>query len=172
MNNQASIAQELERLASIRVGAESAVARAAASASGQSISQALTLKDILRKPHVAYNLLEVNGYGGPDTLGSIEQHSVAVEIKYEGFIRRQAKQLEKVGIVLVLGDLFLHLHRNHLRQEVMSSPLVICRWRQRLLKRFHRTLTLWQSLHFQWSHGRSYRVYAQWTLRKRHVLGV
>eukprot|EP00873_Tetraselmis_striata_P040718 jgi/Tetstr1/460982/TSEL_006134.t1 len=96
-DKQAAISGEKLRLASVRVNVESDVARAAALASGQNISQAPTLEDLLRKPHVTYDVLDAHGHGGPPSLRSEERQCAEIEIKYAGFIRRQTKQLEKVA---------------------------------------------------------------------------
>jgi tRNA uridine 5-carboxymethylaminomethyl modification enzyme len=93
---QERIGREKERLAAVRVSAESEVVRAAAAASGQNISQAPTLEDLIRKPHVRYDLLEAHGHGGAAGLTRVEKECAEIDIKYAGFIQRQTKQLEKV----------------------------------------------------------------------------
>ena len=51
---QARIDAEKQRLASTRVAPDSAVALAAAEASGQRVPHHTTLDDLLRRPHVHY----------------------------------------------------------------------------------------------------------------------
>jgi tRNA uridine 5-carboxymethylaminomethyl modification enzyme len=51
-SKQAAITAEKRRLESVRVAQDSGVARAAAVVSGQNIPEALTLADLLRRPHV------------------------------------------------------------------------------------------------------------------------
>lgn len=94
---QERIGREKERLAAVRVSAESEVVRAAAAASGQNISQAPTLEDLIRKPHVRYDLLEAHGHGGAAGLTRVEKECAEIDIKYAGFIQRQTKQLEKMA---------------------------------------------------------------------------
>lgn len=66
LHKQARIQSELKRLRSSRVSETAPLSREAAELSGQNISNnAPTLEEILRRPHVHYNLLEKHGYGAP-----------------------------------------------------------------------------------------------------------
>ena len=56
----------------------------------------LTLDVILRRPNVDYGLLDRNDLG-TEGLSQAEKDCCVTEIKYEGFINRQEKQLEKVN---------------------------------------------------------------------------
>ena len=57
--------------------------------------QVASLAELLRRPHVHYELLEREGFAG-DGLSAIEKDCVEIDIKYSGFIKRQQRQLEKV----------------------------------------------------------------------------
>ena len=95
----ARIAAEEERLGSVRVLPDSAVAVAAAEVSAQSVSSLITLADLLRRPHVHYSVLESHGMGadGDASLSGAEKEAVEIELKYSGFIKRQEKQLVAVA---------------------------------------------------------------------------
>ena len=51
---QAAVQQEKQRLASVRVKEDSALAAEVASISGQQVPGAATLEELLRRPHVHY----------------------------------------------------------------------------------------------------------------------
>jgi len=100
----ARIGAERERLAGTRVGLDSEVAQEAARLSGQGTSSnAPTLEELLRRPHVHYPVLERTGHGQSaagvpegDRLSDREKECVEISIKYAGFIGRQQKQLEQM----------------------------------------------------------------------------
>ncbi|EFN57135.1 hypothetical protein CHLNCDRAFT_30521, partial [Chlorella variabilis] len=98
---QARIDGERRRLEAARVPAGHPLTAAAEAASSQTVPPLVTLADLLRRPHVHYPLLEAHGMGAPPlapaALTAAEKESVEVDIKYEGFIRRQAKQLASVA---------------------------------------------------------------------------
>jgi tRNA uridine 5-carboxymethylaminomethyl modification enzyme len=91
------IDRERERLEQIRVTPESRLAAAAVEASAQAVTGMATLADLLRRPHVHYSVLESHGHGVEGALSREEKEAVEIEIKYEGFIRRQNKQLAAVA---------------------------------------------------------------------------
>ncbi|KAK9826172.1 hypothetical protein WJX81_003236 [Elliptochloris bilobata] len=90
---QDRVSAEKQRLASVRVRETSDVARAAEALSGQAVSAAPTLEELLRRPHVHYRLLEEHGYGPETDLSRAEQEAAEIDAKYAGFIARQEKQL-------------------------------------------------------------------------------
>ncbi|KAK9863497.1 hypothetical protein WJX84_000775 [Apatococcus fuscideae] len=94
---QRSIETEKERLAGERVRAEGALGIETGQLAGQPVSGMLSLDAILRRPHVHYELLQRHGMGSKDAhLGQEGQEAVEIDLKYEGFIRRQTKQLEQM----------------------------------------------------------------------------
>jgi tRNA uridine 5-carboxymethylaminomethyl modification enzyme len=70
---------------------------AASRVSGQSVPPHVTLAELLRRPHVHYELLEANGQGDSQGLSLAEKEAVEIELKYSGFIKRQEKQLASVA---------------------------------------------------------------------------
>lgn len=155
---QARIEAEITRLCSVRVLPDHPAALAVEAISGQRVPMLLSLADLLRRPHVHYDLLEAHGLGagmpahcggggiadpgtssanGGSAEGSTDKSSTGggakgnsssltgssgaapspitstgttflqltreereaaeIDLKYEGFIRRQAKQLATVA---------------------------------------------------------------------------
>lgn len=62
---QDRIDAEISRLNSVRLQPDHPLALAAAELSGQKVPAALSLADLLRRPHVHYELLEAHGMGAP-----------------------------------------------------------------------------------------------------------
>ena len=87
------IDKEQRRLESLRVQPDSEIALAVSSVSGQAVPSVSSLADLLRRPHVHFDLLESYGHGAEEDLTYEDREAVEIEIKYEGFIRRQNKQL-------------------------------------------------------------------------------
>ena len=92
---------ERARLASTRVDVGGALARACAAASGQSVSGSggaakVSLESLLRRPKVHSALLEDYGCGASNDVCEDVREGVEVDIKYEGFIQRQEKQLGRI----------------------------------------------------------------------------
>jgi len=107
---QEKITGEIQRLSRIRVQPDHYLAVVAERISHQGVAGPVTLADLLKRPHVHYHHLFGNSSGGdenhqdssssehasPVVLDTVEQEAVEITLKYEGFIRRQAKQLEVV----------------------------------------------------------------------------
>jgi len=107
---QERITGEIQRLSRIRVQPDHHLAVVAERISHQGVAGPVTLADLLKRPHVHYHHLFGNSSGGdenhqdssssehasPVVLDTVEQEAVEITLKYEGFIRRQAKQLEVV----------------------------------------------------------------------------
>lgn len=92
---QARVDGERARLASTRVAPGSQLALAAVATSGQALDAHVTLEELLRRPHLHYDLLLANGAGDP-ALSVPEREAAEVSIKYAGFITRQQRQLDVV----------------------------------------------------------------------------
>ena len=104
---------ERARLASTRVDASGPLARACAAASGQGLGAGVgggggsgsnnggggakvSLESLLRRPKVHSALLEEYGCGASSEVSFDVRENVEIDIKYEGFIQRQEKQLSRV----------------------------------------------------------------------------
>jgi tRNA uridine 5-carboxymethylaminomethyl modification enzyme len=94
-DKRARVAAERARLASTRCAPGSALAAAAVAATGQALDQSVTLEELLRRPHLHYDLLAANG-AGDDALPAVEREATEIVIKYAGFIARQQRQLDAV----------------------------------------------------------------------------
>ena len=89
-------AAERARLDRTRIPASHPAAAAAAAASGQAMPPLLSLTDLLKRPHVHYGLIAAHGCGpagGEAELPLHEREAIEIEVKYEGFVSRAAKQV-------------------------------------------------------------------------------
>lgn len=96
---QARIEAEKARLAATRISEASPLAAAVAEASGQAVQRAVTLEELLRRPHIHHPLLVQHGYG-PGKASDVsfaEAECAEIDIKYAGFISRQEKQLQQLA---------------------------------------------------------------------------
>ena len=82
-------------LESTRVQENSPISVEVEATSGQKITQMISLADILKRPHIHYDMLEKHGYGDRG-LSAAEKEAVEIDLKYSGFIQRQKKQLASV----------------------------------------------------------------------------
>lgn len=88
------IAAELARLQETRVNA-AILNETLASVTGQSVQVgSLTLMETLRRPEVNYALLQ-RFFPPAETLSEAEAEQVEIQVKYEGYIKRQQVQLER-----------------------------------------------------------------------------
>lgn len=97
VEKQAKISAEKARLLQTKIGVESPLAGEIATVSEQALRTAVTLDNLLRRPHVHYELFEKHGCGNPG-LSMAEKECVEIDLKYAGFILRQQQQLEQVAM--------------------------------------------------------------------------
>lgn len=91
---QARIEAELVRLHDTRVNA-TLLNETLASVTGQAIQVgSLTLMEVLRRPEVNYSLLQ-QFFPAPEALSEEAAEQVEIQVKYEGYIKRQQVQLER-----------------------------------------------------------------------------
>lgn len=93
---QAKIVAEKSRLLHTKLGADSSLAQEVAALSDQIMKGPVTLDNMLRRPHVHYELLEKHGRGSAE-LSVAEKECVEIDLKYAGFISRQQQQLEQMA---------------------------------------------------------------------------
>ncbi len=85
---------ERERLKSIKVRPSPHVLSKLAQLGTSSIKNALSLEELLRRPEVSYESLRVfDGFDGEVPKNVAEQ--VEIQVKYEGYIRKQTEQIER-----------------------------------------------------------------------------
>eukprot|EP00803_Ostreobium_quekettii_P011151 evm.model.scf_33.1 EVM.evm.TU.scf_33.1 scf_33:3348-10478(+) len=96
---QARMDTEWRRLEGVRVSHTHPVCLDAGKLSGQRVSQPVTLAELLRRPHVHYDLLDRHQMGADQQgtgLTHTEKEGVEIAIKYSGFIKRQEKHLQQM----------------------------------------------------------------------------
>ena len=96
-SKRARMQEELRRLQTTRVSPDHALSQAIYETSGQKVSQHMTLEELLRRPHVHYSVMRDHGMGNAE-LDGIDQESVEIGIKYAGFIKRAAHQMEQMSL--------------------------------------------------------------------------
>ena len=136
-----AIARELERLKSTWVNPRILAAAEAERVLGKEIEREYALADLLRRPNVRYEDLitlksaDGNDLGGPGVSDEAVREQVEIQIKYAGYIDRQAKEVER------------HEHFEHLKLPVdfdyMEVKGLSIEVRQKLNK--HRPETLGQA---------------------------
>ena len=96
-----AVARELERLRSTWVNPRILAAAESARVVGQPIEREYSLADLLRRPGVAYDtLMSMAGIdgaalAGPGVEDAAVKEQVEIQLKYAGYIDRQAKEVER-----------------------------------------------------------------------------
>jgi len=94
LKKKEAIHKELERLGSTRVQPDAKVNKVLIEIGSSPLKQPHTLKELLRRPEITYgelSLIDRASAGVSDEVAG----QVEVEIKYEGYIKRQMEQVEK-----------------------------------------------------------------------------
>lgn len=96
-----AVARELERLKSTWINPRIVAAAESERVIGQAIEREYNLADLLRRPGVEYNKLvtmqdsEGKIIGGPGVTDPAVQEQVEIQLKYSGYIERQAREVER-----------------------------------------------------------------------------
>ena len=96
-----AVARELERLKSTWVNPRILTAVEAERVLGKSIEREYALTDLLRRPNVSYDILmtlkgnEGQDLAGPGVVDDAIKEQVEIQVKYAGYIDRQAKEVER-----------------------------------------------------------------------------
>jgi tRNA uridine 5-carboxymethylaminomethyl modification enzyme len=96
-----AVARELERLKSTWVSPRLVSEAEAVRVLGKAIEREYALTDLLRRPNVSYNsLMTLEGVdgqilGGPGVQDDAVKEQVEIQVKYAGYIDRQAKEVER-----------------------------------------------------------------------------
>ena len=92
------IAEEIERLKHVTVGTGEKVQELLKKYGSTSLTSGATLTDLIRRPELSYEILEELDPERPELPEDIAEEvaeQVSIEIKYEGYIKRQQKQVEQ-----------------------------------------------------------------------------
>jgi tRNA uridine 5-carboxymethylaminomethyl modification enzyme len=93
---QQRISDEKTRLATTRITEATELGQAVIQKSGQPITRNITLEEVLKRPHLHYDILDQHGHGNEE-LSSTEKECAEIDIKYSGFIVRQQQQMDHVA---------------------------------------------------------------------------
>ena len=88
------ISEEIERVKKVTIGAGEDVQRFLEQAGSSPLSTSATLAELIRRPELDYRTLAPLDPSRP-LLGEDVQDEVNIEIKYEGYILRQSKQVQQ-----------------------------------------------------------------------------
>ncbi|HYL59069.1 MAG TPA: tRNA uridine-5-carboxymethylaminomethyl(34) synthesis enzyme MnmG, partial [Candidatus Acidoferrales bacterium] len=92
----AAVRREIERLKSANVPASPEVNAMLEAAGSTPITNAVRAIELLRRPELSYAAtLEISGAGDGATLGVDEAAELETDVKYEGYVRRQADAIER-----------------------------------------------------------------------------
>jgi tRNA uridine 5-carboxymethylaminomethyl modification enzyme len=96
-----AVARELERLKSTWVSPRILEAAESERVLGKAIEREYALADLLRRPNISYDsLMSLRGVDGqtfepPATLEDAAKEQIEIQLKYAGYIDRQAKEVER-----------------------------------------------------------------------------
>lgn len=93
---QSRLDAEEKRLRKTRCQENEPISNESLQLSGHKVKGSCSLEDLLKRPHVHYDILDRHGMGASE-LSSIEKECVEINIKYSGFIRRQEQHLERIA---------------------------------------------------------------------------
>ena len=136
-----AVARELERLKSTWVSPRILDAAESERVLGKAIEREYALADLLRRPNIGYDsLMSLRGldgqsFGPPSALEDAAKEQIEIQLKYAGYIDRQAKEVER------------HEHYENLKLpneiDYMEVKALSIEVRQKLAK--HRPETLGQA---------------------------
>ena len=124
-----AVARELERLRSTWVSPRILAEAEAERVLGKGIEREYALADLLRRPNVSYeSLMSLKGIegqdlGGPGVAEPAVREQVEIQLKYAGYIDRQAKEVERHDHYenLKLPDTFDYMEVKSLSFEVKQK---------------------------------------------------
>ena len=94
LKKKEQIALEISRVKSITIGAGEEVRTFLESVNSTPLTTSATLAELIRRPELDYRILAPLDPSRPSLRGDV-QEEVNIEIKYEGYISRQAKQVQQ-----------------------------------------------------------------------------
>ncbi|MEB0021147.1 tRNA uridine-5-carboxymethylaminomethyl(34) synthesis enzyme MnmG [Actimicrobium sp. CCI2.3] len=126
-----AVAREMERLRSTWVSPRVLADAEAERILGKAIEREYSLADLLRRPNVSYaGLLEMTGINGkllahPGVDDPIVREQVEIQLKYAGYIDRQAKEIER------------HEHFEHLKLPLEFDYLAVTALSMEVRQKLH-----------------------------------
>ena len=126
-----AVAREMERLRSTWVSPRVLADAEAERVLGKAIEREYSLADLLRRPNVSYaGLLEMTGINGqllahPGVDDPIVREQVEIQLKYAGYIDRQAKEIER------------HEHFEHLKLPLEFDYLAVTALSMEVRQKLH-----------------------------------
>lgn len=88
------IEQEIKRVEQVHIGASKNVQELLSQYGSQQLSSGITLTELIRRPELNYDVLAPIDSGRPDLSADVREQ-VNINIKYDGYIRRQNKQVKQ-----------------------------------------------------------------------------
>ena len=88
------IAEEMERVKSVNIGANKEVLEFLNEHESTELKSGTTLVELIRRPELNYDMLEKIDKNRPELPDDVKEQ-VNINIKYEGYITRQLKQVEQ-----------------------------------------------------------------------------
>ena len=89
------IAEEIERLEHANVGTSQEVQDLLASCGSTLLTSGSTLADLIKRPEITYEILEPIDHARKYKLSEEIMEQIDINIKYDGYIKRQMKQVEQ-----------------------------------------------------------------------------
>lgn len=94
LERKGQITDEIERLKKSRVSPNGEVLNFLKSIGSSEIHSGISLYDLLKRPEVTYSNLSVIDYGRPTDILPSAVASIEIEVKYEGYIKKEIEQVE------------------------------------------------------------------------------
>ncbi|MDI6601529.1 MAG: tRNA uridine-5-carboxymethylaminomethyl(34) synthesis enzyme MnmG [Thermoanaerobacteraceae bacterium] len=94
LKRKGQIEDEIERLKKTRVSPTTEVINFLISVGSSEIRSGISLYELLKRPEITYENLKVIDYGRPSDILASAIPSIEIEIKYEGYIKKEIEQIE------------------------------------------------------------------------------
>ena len=95
MEKERIIAEEIERLEHTNVGTSQEVQQLLASCNSTLLTSGSTLADLIKRPEITYESLKPIDHARTSELSEEIMEQIDINIKYDGYIKRQMKQVEQ-----------------------------------------------------------------------------
>ena len=119
LKKEEQIQKEIERVESVHVGTTKEVQELLESYGSTPLVSGASLADLIRRPELNYEILASVDKMRPELKYDVVEQ-VNINIKYEGYIKRQKKQVEQ----------FKKLEKSEFRQTLIMKRYRVCDWKQ------------------------------------------